>query len=104
MPWQNGDPAKRQQDRDRYQDPEFIRNRKVVLRRAAGKCEECGRRGRLQVDHRVPLSVRVDHSLGNLRALCCGPASCHSRKTAAEGHEARRRQAGRPSPTPRTVW
>jgi 5-methylcytosine-specific restriction endonuclease McrA len=105
MPWPNQDPAKRQQDRERYTDPEFVRNRKIVLRQASGRCQQCGTtRRRLQVDHVVPLSVRVDHSLGNLRALCSGPGSCHARKTAAEGHAARGRGAQRPAARPRAWW
>jgi 5-methylcytosine-specific restriction endonuclease McrA len=100
MPWAS-DPVKRQQDRNRYKDPQFIRTRQIVLRRAGGKCEQCGHRGRLQVDHRTPLSVRVDHSVANAWALCL---QCHRAKTAAEGHDARRRGAPRPAPRPRTTW
>ena len=102
MPWRN-DPEKRRRDAKVYQDPEFVRNRAIVRRRAGGRCEQCGRTGRrLQVDHVVPVAVRVDHSLANLQALCSGPGSCHAAKTARDSHA--RRSAARPSPTPRTIW
>jgi HNH endonuclease len=103
MPWRNQDPGKRRQDAERYRDPEYLRNRKVVLRRAAGRCEQCSRRGRLQVDHITPLAVRVDHSLANLQALCSGPGSCHARKTArdSQGH---RRPQDPAFTTSRTRW
>jgi 5-methylcytosine-specific restriction endonuclease McrA len=104
MPWRNQDPAKRQQDRDRYRDPEYLRNRQIVLRRASGRCERCGRRGRLQVDHITPLAVRVDHSLANLQALCCGPSSCHASKTAADSHTTARLPADPGFTTSRTQW
>jgi hypothetical protein len=100
MPWSN-DPAKRQRDAEVYQDPEFVRNKAVVLRRAAGRCEQCGARRRLQVDHRTPVWIRLDHSLGNLWGLCL---PCHQAKSAAEGHDARRRKPKRPAPRPRTQW
>lgn len=103
VPWRNDDPGKRRQDAERYRDPEFVRNRALVLRRANGRCEGCGKRtGCLQVDHIVPLAVRVDHSVGNLQALCSGPGSCHATKSARDSHEAR--QAKRPAPRPRTQW
>jgi 5-methylcytosine-specific restriction enzyme A len=107
VPWQdsNGDPAKRRQDGQRYRDPEYLANRALVLRRAGGRCEQCGKATRrLQVDHIMPLSVRVDHSLGNLQALCSGPGSCHARKSSAEGRAAQRGKPKRPAPTPRTQW
>jgi 5-methylcytosine-specific restriction endonuclease McrA len=96
--WKN-DPDKRRLDREHYQHPEYVRNRPVVLRRAGGRCEQCGRRALLQVDHKTPLAILVDHSLANLWALC-GP--CHAAKTARDSHAARR--AERPAPRPRTVW
>jgi len=104
MPWRNQDPAKRQQDAARYRDPEYLRNRRLVLRRANGRCEQCGRRtSRLQVDHIIPLAVRIDHSLANLQALCSGPGSCHATKTARDsrGHRQQRDPAFTAS---RTRW
>lgn len=94
MPWSN-DPEKRKRDQ------EFVRNRPVVLRWAGGRCEQCGARRPLQVDHRVPVYIRVDRSLGNLWALCL---PCHQVKSAADGHDPRRQRKPRPSPRPRTVW
>jgi 5-methylcytosine-specific restriction enzyme A len=103
VPWNNDDPDKRRRDAEHYRDPEYLRNKPVVLRRAGGRCEQCGKRtSRLQVDHRVPLAIRVDHSVANLWALCSGPGSCHAAKTAQDSHAARR--AKRPAPRPRTVW
>jgi 5-methylcytosine-specific restriction endonuclease McrA len=106
MPWRN-DPDKRRRDNEHYRDPEFVRNRIVVLRRAGGRCEQCSKRTRrLQVDHKVPLSVRIDHSLGNLWALCSGPGSCHAKKTAQEGRGYRggKRREIEPPLQSRTVW
>ena len=104
MPWRN-DPGKRRRDAETYGDPEYRRNRAIVLRRAGGRCEQCGKRAaRLEVDHIAAVSAtgRPDHSLGNLQALCSGPGSCHSAKTAQDSHAARR--ARRPAPRPRTRW
>ena len=102
MPWRN-DPEKRRRDAAIYQDPEFVKNRAIVRRRADGRCDRCGRRGRrIQVDHIVPVASGGGHGLDNLQALCSGPGSCHAAKTARESHA--HRSAGRPSPTPRTIW
>lgn len=112
MPW-NNTPDKRRQDQATYGDPEYVKNRRIVMRRANGRCEcsgdcgghegLCGRRDRrLQCDHIIPASVTVDHSLGNLRAICAGPGSCHARKSAREG--GRKGPAADPEPTPRTQW
>jgi 5-methylcytosine-specific restriction endonuclease McrA len=99
MAWSN-DPEKRRRDAEHYRNPEFVRNKPLVVRRANGRCEQCGKRAsRIEVDHTVPLSVRVDHSLGNLRGLC---TECHQVKTAKDSHAGR--QAKRPAPRPRTQW
>ncbi len=102
MPWRN-DPGKRRRDAAVYRDPQFTRNAAIVRRRANGRCEKCGRHAQIQVDHIVPVSAtgQPDHSLSNLQGLC---PSCHAAKSAAEGHAARRRQAPRPAPRPRTQW
>lgn len=105
--------ADRQKDDRIYRDPEYVRNRAIVMRRANGRCEcpgdcgghegPCGRRDRrIQCDHINPASKGADHSLANLRGLCSGPGSCHARKSAAEGGPARQR--GDPDFTPRTKW
>jgi 5-methylcytosine-specific restriction endonuclease McrA len=104
VPWRN-DPAKRARDAKHYRDPEYLANRPLALARAKGRCEQCGATKRpLQVDHKVPLSVRVDHSLSNLTVLCSGPASCHARKSAREGNEARRSRSADPKPSSPTRW
>lgn len=102
----------RQNDAKVYGDPVYKRNRAVALRRAGGRCQcqgctrhagPCGRSDRpLQVDHIVPASVQVDHSLGNLRVLCKGPGSCHDAKTSQEG--AGYRRVRDPQPRRRTTW
>jgi hypothetical protein len=103
VPWRNG-PEKRRQDAARYRDPEYLKNKPLVLRRANGRCERCGKRTRLQVDHIIPLAVQVDHSLPNLMALCCGPGSCHAAKTARDSHAGQRRQRDPAFTTSRTRW
>lgn len=72
-----------------YRDPDYHRERAAVMRRAAGRCEKCGRTDRpLECDHVVPLStattpaeLRALNKRGNLQALCTGPGSCHRGKT-----------------------
>lgn len=108
MAWKN-DAEKRRQDAEHYRAPEFVKNKPIVKRRANGRCEcqgqcgkhaACGRRSsRIEVDHTVPLAIRIDHSLGNLAGLC---PECHRAKTARDSHAAR--QAKRPAPRPRTQW
>ena len=83
--------ASREQDRTRYQDPEYKRNRAVVLRRAGGRCEQCGRRARLEVDHKVPLAAGGGHELANMQAICAGPGSCHATKTARDSRQTPRK-------------
>ena len=56
-----------------------------ALDRAGWRCEQCGRAGRLEVDHRVPLHLGgAPYDLGNLQALCRG---CHFAKTGRENAE-----------------
>lgn len=98
MPWSNT-PEKRQRDAETY-NAEYRQNRQIALGRAGGSCDKCGRRGRLQTDHIIPVSQGGGHELANLQALCCGPGSCHAAKTAAEGG----RRPRDPEPTPRTAW
>ena len=102
MTWKN-DTASRQRDAERYRDPQYVRNSAIVRRRANGICEQCGRRGRIQVDHKIPLAVRIDHSLANLWALC---EPCHRSKTARDSRHAPRRPAdpGFDNDRPRTQF
>ena len=70
--------------------------RMATLERDGFACKECGARGRLEVDHILP--VRTHPALAwkpaNLQALC---PSCHTRKTRIE--------CGHPPPDPkRTAW
>ena len=56
--------------------------RAAVLARDDYKCVLCGRRGRLEVDHIVPVSVGgARYDTENLQALCRG---CHIKKTRSE--------------------
>ena len=57
-----------------------------ALRRDGWQCVSCGARGRLEVDHVVPVRDAPERAfdLENLQCLC---ASCHTRKTRLEcGH------------------
>ena len=65
--------------------------RTVTLERDGYRCRKCGRAGRLEADHVVPLWRGGSHELHNMQALCVG---CHVAKTQAEamqrhGHENR---------------
>ena len=56
--------------------------RKVVLARDGWRCRKCGKPGRLEVDHIVPLHKGCDPwARDNLQVLC---RSCHFKKTASE--------------------
>lgn len=59
--------------------------RRRVLSLANHTCEKC-RAPATEVDH---INAGDDHSLINLQALC---ATCHQRKSIAEGHAANRRK------------
>lgn len=66
--------------------PRWKAVRAEVLRRDDFKCVHCGARGRLEVDHKIPVRLAPERAfdLNNLQALCRG---CHSRKTRLEvGH------------------
>lgn len=57
-----------------------------ALRRDGFACVQCGARGRLEVDHKVPVryAPELSFDLGNLQSLC---RRCHSKKTRLEvGH------------------
>ena len=60
----------------------WTRVRRAVLDRDGFRCRRCGKAGRMEVDHLVPLDRGGDPwDLANLQALC---RSCHFAKTAAE--------------------
>lgn len=108
MPWAN-DPGKRRQDGKAYKDPEYLRNRAVVWRRAGGRCEltengrRCGSRDGCQVDHITGLAAGGTHHLDNLRVLC---GRHHRIKTAQEGKGYRggRKPKDPPALQVRTQW
>lgn len=52
--------------------------RPLVLKRAKGKCERCGRPcAKPDLHHRLMRSQGGKHTAGNLAALCGGPDGCH---------------------------
>ena len=56
--------------------------RRAVFQRDGWRCVECGKAGRLECDHVVPLERNGDpFDMANLQTLC---RSCHIAKTAAE--------------------
>ena len=56
--------------------------RRAVFRRDRYRCRTCGRAGRLECDHVVPMREGGDPwAMGNLQTLCGG---CHVLKTASE--------------------
>lgn len=63
--------------------PRWAVIRLEVLRRDDFKCVCCGARGRLEVDHKIPVRLAPDRAfeLDNLQALC---RPCHSQKTRLE--------------------
>lgn len=106
----------RRRDAATYQDPEYLRNRPIVMRRANGRCEcpgdcglehrnPCGRRDlRIQCDHIIPRTRGGGNELANLRGICSGTGSCHAKKTAREGGGYRNPSQADPDPSPRTRW
>ena len=102
MPWRN-DQAAREASTRTY-GAEWRKVRQQALERATHRCEQCGSRRRLQVDHVTPVSQGGTHSLANLMVLCSGPGSCHAQKTASEGGGYRSGTARDPDPLPRTSW
>ena len=73
MSWHKGErPSRRQWGKIRL----------TVLDRDAWTCTACGKAGRLEVDHLVPLEDGgALYDLGNLQTLC---RSCHFDKTSGE--------------------
>ncbi len=67
--------------------PRWKALRLQALRRDGFQCVQCGARGRLEVDHILPVRERPDlgFALANLQTLC---GSCHGMKTRIEmGHK-----------------
>ena len=110
MAWKKTDAARKTENAF-YGDPVYKRNRAVVARRAAGRCEQCGHRHPTQCDHVIPHAQGGSHAVENLRMLCAGDGTCkcHEAKTATEGggyrNPASRTTTARdPKPKPRTRW
>ena len=58
------------------------RTRRRIFQRDGYRCRKCGRAGRLEVDHVVPIEKGgAPWADSNLQTLCRG---CHIEKTAAE--------------------
>ena len=65
---------------------QWARVRRAVLDRDAWRCRSCGRAGRMEVDHVVPLRCGGDpFDPANLQSLC---RRCHIEKTRAENRRA----------------
>ena len=58
--------------------------RRETLKRDGFRCRKCGRAGRLEADHVVPLWRNGSNGLDNMQALC---RACHIRKTKDEALE-----------------
>ena len=93
-PCRNRDTRRRQMEpwRENYRDPEYIRNRQIVIESQHGRCKDCGRvcaeydgvkwnTKRLggEVDHEVPLARGGTNDESNLALRCL---HCHRRADA----------------------
>lgn len=76
------DRLKKQPFRAGYRDPAYYRERQAAIKRAAGRCERCGRSDLpLQCDHIVPLKDGGKNVRSNLWMLC---RLCHGKKTSSD--------------------
>jgi 5-methylcytosine-specific restriction endonuclease McrA len=98
-------PAERKAQEAYYTDPVYKRNRAVVVRRAGGRCEDCGHLHKTQCDHIIPRAQGGTHALENLMMRCAGEGTCkcHEAKTAREGNRASKGNSD-PDPRPWTDW
>ena len=65
-----------------YATPRWARLRRFVKDRDGWRCRECGKAGRLEVDHILPVRLGGDFwDVGNLQTL---DRSCHFAKSARE--------------------
>ena len=66
-----------------YRPPQWAVLRLMARRRDGFACVQCGKKGRLEVDHVKPIRTHPELALelGNLQSLC---TICHSRKTRLE--------------------
>ena len=68
---------------DLLQPARWRRTHRQIFERHGYRCRSCGRAGRLECDHVIPLEAGGDpYDLSNLQALCRG---CHIAKTRREG-------------------
>ena len=66
----------------RLNNRRWERVRRAVFKRDGYRCQSCGRAGRLECDHVVPLHHGGErYALANLQSLCRG---CHVAKTRSE--------------------
>ena|SRR6266700_5868887 len=99
MPWRGypSSPA--------YGTAEYKRAREACLRRARWRCElrlEGCQGAASEADHIDGLANDPHHQ--RMRAVC---TSCHRKRTAEQGNEARRgstRKSSDPAPTSRIIW
>ena len=66
----------------RIRGREGARIRQRILNRDGWRCRQCGKRGRLEVDHITPLWRNGAEADSNRQALCAIP--CHRAKTRRE--------------------
>lgn len=66
-----------------YRTPQWKALRFMARRRDGFACVQCGKKGRLEVDHVKPIRTHPELALdlGNLQCLCI---ACHARKTRLE--------------------
>lgn len=66
-----------------YKTPRWKALRFMARRRDGFACVQCGKKGRLEVDHVKPIRTHPELALdlGNLQCLCI---ACHARKTRLE--------------------
>jgi hypothetical protein len=60
------------------------KNKKEILKRANGKCELCGFKGKLEIDHFIPREKGGESTLANGNALC---SRCNDRKCNKDPHD-----------------
>ena len=68
--------------RKHYGSARWRKLRRQVFNRDAWRCQSCGKAGKLECDHVIPVHRGgAFWDISNLQALCVG---CHIRKTAIE--------------------
>jgi hypothetical protein len=77
--WGKAEEAERESVND---NPRWLEKRQEILARDGGKCVACGSSDRVQVDHKIPVSLGgAEFENENLQVLCRG---CHIAKTRKE--------------------